>query len=367
MRDKDSGALASKHAQIFSNVFIGRAKPWVAQLALAELKPAEADVLVHCAVMSVFTIPHPPVTQLGVLKWAQENGRLEKLQPEALEAVKKGVARWSGKWQGALRKEVSGLPEEVIAVLKPLRGENGTEAEAAPTPTEGEEPGDENAETPGETAEDRADGEPTDEETPPPRKERPIYEPRPQKPPQTQEPRREREGRERPVYEPRNAGSSSNSRFDLSATLRQIEQHVQGLRNELAAAKTRSRDEEKRSRRAEKTGPIIEGEPTPEELARLNVQLEARNAELQVQIDELKQHSEDLATSTGAMAGVPVEDAGAQLRTLLALKLQEDYADYLALQTESNDLVVQQHYRSLIGHIFEVLKQLEVPLKAEGE
>jgi hypothetical protein len=370
MRDKDSGALAPKHAQIFSNVFIGRAKPWVAQLTLGELKPAEADVLVHCAVMSVFTIPHPPVTQLGVLKWTQENDRLEKLQPEALEAIKKGVARWSGKWQGALRREVASLPEEIVAVLKPARGENGgaPEAEAASAPVDGEEPGaeGEREETPDENTEDRAEGEPTDEDAPPPRKERPVYEPRPQKPSQPQEPRREREGRERPVYEPRNAGSSS-SRFDLSATLRQIEQHVQGLRNELAAAKTRSRDDEKRSRRSEKTGPIIEGEPTPEELARLNLQLEARNVELQTQIDELKQHSEDLALSTGAMAGVPVEDTGAQLRTLLALKLQEDYADFLALQTESNDLVVQQHYRSLIGHIFEVLQQLDVPLKAESE
>ena len=195
-------------------------------------------------------------------------------------------------------------------------------------------------------------------------------EPRPQKPQEAQEPReprREREGqRERPVYEPRNAGSSSGARFDLSTALRQIDQHVQGLRAELAQAKARPREE--RPRRAEKAaGVIIEGAPTPEELARLNQQLEARNVELQTQITEFRQHSEDLATSTGAMAGEPVSDSGAQLRTLLALKLQEDYADFLALEKESNDLVVQQHYKGLIRHVFEVLQQLEVPLKETAE
>jgi len=369
MRDKDSGALAPKHAQIFSNVFIGRAKPWVAQLSLAELKPAEADVLVHCAVMSVFTIPHPPITQLGMLKWVHENERLGKLQEEALDAVKKGVSRWSGKWQGALRKEVAGLPEEIAAALKPVDMEPGAAGE-----TRADEDGDEgdvsaeNAERRDESGEEREGGEASEEAVAPPRKERPVYEPRPQKPAQSQEPRREREGqRERPVYEPRNAGGGSGGRFDLVSTLRQIEQHVQGLRNELATAqsKSRNRDEERRPRRSEKAGPIIEGEPTPEELARLNLQFEARNAELQTQIAELTQHSEDVATSTGAMSGEPVTDTGAQLRTLLALKLQEDFADFLALEKESNDLVVQQHYKGLIRHVFEVLQQLEVPLKAE--
>ena len=83
----------------------------------SQARPARS----YCrAVLAVFSIPHPPVTQLGVLKWAQENGRLGKLQEEALAAVKKGIGRWSGKWQGALRKEVAELPEEILLALKPL-------------------------------------------------------------------------------------------------------------------------------------------------------------------------------------------------------------------------------------------------------
>jgi hypothetical protein len=53
------------------------------------------------------------------------------------------------------------------------------------------------------------------------------------------------------------------------------------------------------------------------------------------------------------------------VRTLLALKLQEDYADFHALESETNDQVVQQHYKTLLRHVFDVLQQLDVPLKTQ--
>src|SRR4051794_34154548 len=118
MRDKETGALTPRHAQVFANVLIGRAKPWIAQLPLADMKPAEADLLVHCALLAVFQVPHAPVTQLGVLKWAAEAGKLAKLPPGVLETVVKGLGRWSGKWQGVLRREVAELPEEILSTLK---------------------------------------------------------------------------------------------------------------------------------------------------------------------------------------------------------------------------------------------------------
>jgi hypothetical protein len=380
LRDKETGTLTSKQAQIFANVFIGRGKPWLAQLSLADLKPADGDALAHCAVLAVFALPHPPVTQLGVLKWVREQERLGKLDAVALEAVKKGVTRWSAKWQGALRKEVSDLPEEVIAVLKPVaeqapaaeveagtaeagestEGAEGAAAEAAEASSEDEEDEEEDDEDEDEDEdeEDEEDDEDEDEDEegePKGRgkaqKPRPVYEPRPQKP-----------AADRPVYTPRGGGGVPKN-FNLNESLRHIEGYVQSLRADLnsAQAKLRSRDD----RRPEKSGPIIPGEPTLDELARLNQQLEARNTELQERITELTQHSEDVAVSTGALTGQPVEDPGAQLRTLLALKLQEDFADFLALEKESNDLVIQQHYKALLRHVFEVLQQLEIPLKSE--
>lgn len=367
--DKETGALTGKQAQIFANVFIGRGKPWLAQLPLADLKPADIDALVHCAVLAVFTLPHPPVTQLGVIKWAAEQERLGKLEGPALEALKKGVARWSAKWQGALRKEVAALPEEIIAVLKPQDAPPAREA----APVEAAEPASEQTEKPeGEDDDDDEDDEDEDDEDEDedddedededgeaeaaPRKERPVYEPRPQK--SSNEPQRER-----PVYTPRNAGANVPRNFNLTEALRNIEAYANSLRAELATAKSRQKEDRRRPEKS--AGPIITGEPSLEELARLNQQLEARNTELQERITELTQHSEDVATSIGAMAGEQVADTGTQLRSLLSLKLQEDYADFLALQKESNDIVVQQHYRSVLEHVFEVLKQLEVPLKTE--
>ena len=371
--DETTGTITPKQAQIFANVFIGRGKPWLAQLSLAELKPADGDALAHCAVLAVFALPHPPVTQLGVLKWVREQERLGKLNPTALEAVKKGVTRWSAKWQGALRKEVSDLPEEILAILKPVAGRAASpEAETAANEggegverVEGAEEGaasaggDEAAVDEGdEEDEDEDEGEDEDEEDEDEeegddvRKQRPVYEPRPQKP-----------AAERPVYTPRNAGGVPKN-FNLNEALRHIDGYVQSLRSELSAAQGKLRGREER-RGPEKSGPILQGEPTLDELARLNQQLEARNTELQERINELTQHSEDVAVSTGALTGEPVSDAAAQLRTLLALKLKEDFADFLALEKESNDLVVQQHYKSLLRHVFEVLQQLDVPLKAE--
>ena len=117
VRDKETGAVTPKNSQIFANVLIGRAKPWIAQVPLADLKPVDADLLVHCAVMAVFGLPHAPATQLGILKWVAGADRLGKLHPAALENVKKALGRWNAKWQGALRKEVAELPEEIASAL----------------------------------------------------------------------------------------------------------------------------------------------------------------------------------------------------------------------------------------------------------
>jgi hypothetical protein len=401
LRDKESGGLSQKDAQIVSNVFIGRGKPWLAQIPLTDLKPAEIDLLVHVAVQAVFSIPHPPVTQLSTLKWAQEAGRLDKLNEAALALATAGAARWSAKWQGALRKEVAELPEAFVAVLKPAPEAapalEAPAAEQAPArrrspmvdldDEDEEDDQDRDKDKDKDEDEDEDEDEEDDEKEERPKKERPVYEPRPQKPPaESTDPRdrdRDRgEQKERPVYTPRNAGSAEagNPRenretregggrggFNLNATLKSIEAHVQSLRTELTQAQSKLRQKEERPRRQEKVGPIIVGEPTSEELARLNLQLESRNAELQARIEELTQHSEDVAASVGAMTDLPVSDTGMQLRTLLGYKLKEDFEDFLALEQESHDLVVQQHYRTIIQHVFEVLREVQIPLEAPSE
>jgi hypothetical protein len=387
LKDKETGLLSQKHAQIFANVFIGKVKPWLAQIPLADLKTPDAELLVHCAVLTVFSLPHPPITQLSVLKWAAEASKLGKLHEAAQSAALRTLSRWSTKWQSALQKEVPTLPDELRAVLK-----TAPEPPPAPEPVPTQEPAPDSSATsdlaesgnpPEETVSaeqgQQPEKHPQAEAAP---KQRPVYEPRPQKTSNGEPPVRGRENgqrresdqrnesdsrRERPVYPGRNAGAGSG--FNLSETLRQIETHVQSLRAELQTAqnKLRQREEEPRPARRpqERPSAIIPGEPTLEELARLNQQLEARITELQQRIADLGVDAEDRAASMGAHGDHPVSDVNQQLRTLLGLKLQEDFADFEALEGESTSVVVQQHYRSLLRHIFTVLSEEGVQLKPQ--
>ncbi len=409
VRDKQTGAITPRNAQIFANVLIGRAKPWIGLLPLAEVKPAEADLLVHCALVAVFSLPHAPVTQLGVLRWVGEAGRLGKLHPLALEATVKTVGRWSGKWQEALRREVPELPEEITSVLKsvapPARPDARRQSAQADSDAGAEVPAHESSDEPqaesaaphpGRTGEnaaedaaepllrdrrdrsqrgeafDREDEEDDDRaEDEDKEDERREAAEREDAPGDAAAVRDTRGSRQRPVYESktvppqsRRGPGPSPAHFNLSETLRQIETHVSGLRSELNTTQIKLRqreDDPRRSRRPERTSaaPILRGDPTMEELARLNGQLEARNAELQGRIEELTVDSEDRAAASEAAsaseAGAPPPDA--QLRTLLGLKLQDDFADFVALEKEAPDVVVQQHYRTVLRHVFEVLRQ----------
>ena len=344
LRDAETGELTTRNAQIFANVFIGKAKPWCAQLPLAELKPGDADALVHCALLAAFALPHPPVTQLGVVKWAAEAGRLAKLPEPIVAAVNKGLSRWSAKWQGAICKEVAELPEEILAALKPAE-ENREPAPAEAGAESASEASAEDAE-PSDTGDDD-----DDDDDAPQRRERPVYvsktvAPREARPPQEAPPARER------------GASSRSQQFNIGDALRQIDAHVAWLRGELknAESKARSRDDDGRRGRRKPEVTVIEGEPSPEELARLNVQLEARIAELQSRIDDLAADSEARAASSGALSDAAPPNPDDQLRALLALKLQESFADFHALEQESRDLVARTHYRTLLREVFEVLK-----------
>jgi hypothetical protein len=90
------------------------------------------------------------------------------------------------------------------------------------------------------------------------------------------------------------------------------------------------------------------------------LQLERRNSELQSRVEELLADSETRALATAADS-----DVTAQYRALLRLKLQEDYSDYLALEKNLPEFVVQQHYRAVIRHVFGVLREEGVSLEGD--
>jgi hypothetical protein len=370
LRDKETGLLSGKGAPLFANVLIGRGKAWVLQLPTAELKPAELEVLVHSALHGAFHAPQAPITQLSILRWAGALEKLTGLPPALDQMISRSLSRWSAKWQNALRKEVTNFPEAWLEILKPApeiqtsepeRGEVPAPSQARDEdrpPQERTEPVDDEDSDDEEDEEDEDESEAGSDDNRPARPQRPVYVSKTVPPQNQHQPRDNGYGKE---PQPTRRGMPAQQ-FNLQETLRQIEQYTNGLRNELQIAQKQLRNREDDSRRPRKiersAGPIIPGEPTVDELARLNLQLEARNSELAARIEELTVDSEDRAASKGLVIDAPAPDSDTQLRALLAFKLKEDFDDFKALEEAAKDLVVQQHYRSVLQHVFEIL-QLE--------
>ena len=380
LRDKETGLLEGKGASILANVLIGRGKAWVLQLPLTELKPAEVDLLVFAGLHGAFHQPQAPLTQLSILKWAAAADRLSKL-PEALEQmVLKGVSRWSGKWQASLRREVAPLPDSWVELLKSpassAKGRGDAPARSAP-PSGQDDPDSADADSHTERAslDSRDSAHPENEAEHRDREDEEDDESEEDDDGDDAEESSDsnsRRQKQRPVYVSKTVpgpgnhqGQQQQSRrggtqaFNLQDTLRQVEQHVAGLRNELQAAHKQLRqreDDGRRNRRNDRPAPVANpADLSLEEAIRLNHQLESRNTELQSRIDELTLDSEARATSRGLVTDTPVEDANTELRTLLGFKLKEDFEDFQALEQEARDLVVQQHYRTVLRHVFEVL------------
>ena len=397
MWNGETGTLKPEHSKLIGNVFIGRGKPWVLQLVLADLSPEDANAILSAVVFSTFNVNNAPITQLSVLRYA--GARIGQLHENLIGMIARAVGRWNGKWQSALRKEVPELPEAILSALKAdaapeprARRDDDAPAQPAPEvetplPSELEEKLRAAAES-----EDPAAVEAVNQEIAAWREAEKIArlealdadeddedededEEEDEDAPAAEESGgRRRRGRndrkERPVYVPREQESRGPA-FNFGAAIKQLESYVSGLRNDLASAQNRLRradDDGRKSRREER--PVIshdEANLSPDELKRLVNQLEGRVAELNSRVEELTSDSEARALAMAAGTTDAAPDAVTQLRTLLALKLQEDYADFLTLQKESPDAIVQQHYRGLISHVFEVLRSEQIPLSVPPE
>ena len=404
MWSAETGSLKAEHSKLIGNVFIGRGKPWIVQLPLAELSDAEADGILSAAVFSTFNVNNPPITQLSILRYA--GARIGRLHPNLLGMVAKSVGRWNGKWQSSLRKEVAELPEPLLAALKPERdsGEPAAAEAGEPAPAGTAEP--EEIPIPAELEEklrlasesgdpsaveavtqeintwrdaqriarlEALDAEDEEEEDDEDEDEEPGDGQEPSNEGRDRRGRGRRDRKERPAYVSREQEARGLSGFNYANAIKQLDAYVNGLRKDLAAAEARLRrteDEGRKSRRENADRPLLSHEEanlSPDELKRLVIQLEARNTELQARVEELTTDSEARGLAMAAGTTEPAPDPATQLRTLLALKLADDYADFLTLQKESPDAIVQQHYPGLIKHVFETLLAEQVPLRAPEE
>ena len=393
LKQPETDTLTSKHRQFFFNIFIGKGKPWLLQLPIGDLKAAEADAFVHCAI-ECFPFC-PPLSQLSILRWTHGAGRLKKVSPADLEIVAKSMTRWNAKLQRQLRAEVPELPPVLEATLKP----EALKPEPEKKPEQGKKPEPKRTEskktprTPdAETAkpETEAEGVPVsegEEAAAPVAKPEELIIPgraerlakkeeqkRAEKRPESERPS-ERERTERPERPERERRSerpergerpSADRPFDLKETLRGVEQYVATLRAELELAKAQLRRQDQEGKRGGRTTRSVEAMPSAEQeaLTRHNMRLEATVAELRAQLEDLASHHESVAESRLLHTEEPVSEGSAeQLRALLAIKLAERYEIFEAMRPEPLDTVFRMHYRDLLGSVFEALVDAGVKLK----
>jgi len=325
------GGSTTKDRQIFANVMLGKARPWLMNIALSGMKPAEAHKLITPALESCAQAPI--FTQIWVLRWICEGDKFDVLPPEHVQSIGKSINRWQSRWHKELRKIIPKLPDALEAAL-------GNSQARPPEPREPHEP---HASNPEET--DPA-AEPEEEQAPEPASE----EPRPPAPPASQ-PARAPEPPPRHRDRDRDRQQSAPGPFDLTRSLRDIEAYVARLRSELQQAQVAARRREPapdRHRARAQLAPAS-GEEL-DDLRRHNQQIEEQNRELRQRIEELTSDHEDRA------ATLEISDALEQFKTYLGLKLKEDFADYTAISREALNEVVRRHAHEILGRIFSVLQ-----------
>jgi len=338
MTATENGQPSLKDAQILSNVLIGKGKPWLLRLPLADFKKSEAETLIRCVVVACFPGQCPPLTQLSVIKWIAQAGQLATLPEPLMESITKAIKRWHPKMRAQLKADVLELPPAIEETLnaappQPERANAQQERTTVQEDRGGEQPG-------------RA-----------PAQER--------REPARQEKRQEQQPRSQSQRPPK----GGHGGFDLNATLRQIEAHVQSLRSELNQANARlsqqpdqprGRGRDRERRRPEPT----ESDPVEiEALQRHNQQLEETIKELRLQLEDLAADHEDIAASMDAHSETPISNEAEQLRALLGIKLKEVHGEFEKLAKEPPDEVFREHYRLLLEDVFNELAKQGVEFK----
>lgn len=382
LQDPETGTLTPKHRQIFYNVLIGKGKPWLLQLPLADLKASEADQIVHCAIQC---FPFcPPLSQLSILRWAATAGRFKKISENDLALVAKSVGRWNVRLQRQLRAEVTDIPEVVAAVFKPdsapkpaVAAPTGEAVEEAPTaiaatsieggaeaiPSEPVEvPPSVEAEVPAAT--------PAEEAEPKAGEEKPRERERDKRRAERQE-RNKRGQKTEPEPAERGGKEKEQQRkpFDYKDSLRGLDAYITSLRSELEQTKSqlrRKEEEVKRlsGRRSDRVDDRLANVDV-ESLVRHNAQLEQTVQLLREQLEDLAAHHEAVAESRSLHGDSPIPEGSAeQLKNLLSIKLTESYETYCAMRLDPLDRVFRLDYRDLLGSVFDVLIQEGVKLSS---
>jgi hypothetical protein len=311
---RTENGLDPKNRQIFYSVLIGKNKPWLLQLDLKSLKPAEAELValsaIECAVGA-----NPPAA-VAVIQWAKPFQPLTTIPEPLQQELGKTFRKWSSRWQKQLVE--ADLPPALSEILQAKSVKPGEHRQDSPIP----EPA-----RPLNTHESVQHSHPQNRRRP----QHHQGKSQPMQPTSPNENRHERSHRQRSEKQPPNP---QNLGVDVTDLLRQIQVQFDVLREELQTARNQLLRSPQPSNQAEQHG--IETNKEFGKLREENTRLTETVTALRETLSDLASENFDQAVSRRADTGEPVTDPVEQYKSLLTLRVREQIVNFQTLNREQN-------------------------------
>ena len=314
--NRTENGLELRDRQVFCNVLIGKNKPWLLQIDLKVLKPADGKLLALTAI-EASAGANPPAA-MAVIQWAKSLQPLIDLPEPVQQELAKSFRKWSGRWQ----KELAGeelppvLNEAVQAKLAKAAQETFLERqpERQPTPyLKGEAPA----------------PEPQPQQQQPYPKRSPCSGIPPNQEQNSRQQRSKGQRQEKPAPQSQRRGS------DISDLLKQIESQFRDLRTELQTVKNQLKQTPSQPKQRD-SAPYKGSNREIAELREENAQLAETVRQLRETLSELAAEDFEEAISRKADTNAPVTDPLEQYKSLLTLRLREQIVNFQELNWEKH-------------------------------
>lgn len=328
---KESG-LDPRDRQIVFSVLIGKSKPWLLQLDLGALEPADAQLVALSAIEC--SLGASPPSAIAVIQWAKVSQPLAALSEPLQQELAKTVKKWSSRWQKQLANEE--LPPLVREALTEKLANIETGVQEPPPPGQS-------------TPERRAQ----ESGQPPRQRSGPQQRQHPEKPRQSDAGRHNISQRQKSE---KTHSPHKKAIPDVTELLRHLQSHFNDLRDELQRAR-------KQLERAQPAHRPADAHPTEssKELSKLrdeNAQLNTTITQLRETLSELADDNFNEAVSRKADTDEPVTDPVEQYKSLLTLRLREQIKNFQALNPHSHS----DGLPLLLDNVFRTLQESGIDL-----
>jgi hypothetical protein len=306
---KENG-LQARDRQIVFSVLVGKNKPWLLQVDLASLKPADAQLVALSAIEC--SIGANPPSVVAVIQWAKIYQPLTTLSEPLQHELARTFKKWSSRWQKQLAQEE--LPSLVREALVEKLAKSANQPQEPSTP---------------------------EQSAPEARPQAPAQRPRhpmghqqrhhaAAKTQQVELGQRDRSQRQRLEKSP---ASRQKSIPDVTELLRHLQAHFNDLRDELQTVR----------KQLERAQPAPKQTGTHSiEAGKELVALRDENARLNETVTQLRETLSDLANdnfneavSRKADTEEPVTDPVEQYKSLLTLRVREQIVSFQTLNPDS--------------------------------